>query len=468
MARPNLVNTYTDTAVGSVSVSVPDVQPGDTLIELFGNCYGPGTDVTPGGDGAGNRTPLGPQLGSPNGPNYQNFIVAAWRRVATASGTYTFTASYSSECMGIVMHFRGEANLDGDVSGTATAQGQSSGDQTIAGVAPSATDTLLVGVWGGVQFSGTIAYEPPSGMVERAEARTNSYVSLMCATQELTGAGSTGSRTATSSPAPANGWAGKLFALSGPADVEPPPPTTPAGLSVVETLANSGYNGTTSTTSVTTRSDTPAGAFLVAFVGGDYITTNGSLPTPGGTAGTWNPETVRTNDSGGANRPAAAAFSRTVTAAGAQTVSATLSGAGDSAVHLVVFVLVGQDGSAPVSGASSVYLSTDSAGAAAPSVTGKAGGILLCAWQSSYGASSTQANQGHTPPASMTGAVITPVADGSVLDAAREALTADGATGTRTAAKRSSTARPTRAVSVAVAPAPAATGPEPGRMLLAA
>lgn len=216
MTPPVLVASYEAVGTGSVSVSVPSVQSGDFLVEVLGNSYATADPVLS-GSGAGSRVPIGTRQGSPNDPNYQNFNVMAWYRIATGSGTYSFSATMENECMGAVLHLRGATGLDDGVSELAVRQEPPTvaAGQEIPGVTPLNADSLLVGVWGGIQFSGTIAYTAPASMVARAQPRTNQYVSTFVATQQLSSAGATGSRTATSSPTAAYGWAGKMFAVSG-------------------------------------------------------------------------------------------------------------------------------------------------------------------------------------------------------------------------------------------------------------
>ncbi|MER5671177.1 hypothetical protein [Pseudonocardia alni] len=224
MATPVIVGTYSDYSLNSTTVTVPGVQPGDVLIEAFGNSYGTGSPSV-GGAGAGPRVEIGTKLGSPNAPNYQNFNLATWRRDATGSGTYTFTVSMAEECMGIVLHLRQADALDGAPSSVVGAQNSSQPAAVGAATITTATSApLLIAVWGGVQFSGTIAFTAPASMTERAQPRTNQYVALMAATEVVSTTGATGQRTATASPPPAYGWASRMFAVSGAAAPTGPEP----------------------------------------------------------------------------------------------------------------------------------------------------------------------------------------------------------------------------------------------------
>lgn len=232
---------------------------------------------------------------------------------------------------------------------------------------------------------------------------------------------------------------------------------------VREVVSGSAYAGTTSSKTVTTGSATAVGDLLVAVVGADYVNNGAALPTPTGTAGTWSPRTVITNDSNLAGRAALGIFTRPVTVAGAQTVTAALAAIGDTAVFLAVYVVADPDPTTPVLGGSSVYGDGTGTTSVAPAVTGDVGAVLLCGWQSTYNTGTTAANGGYTPPVPpMTGAFTTPVADGATLDSAREALSAAGSTGTRAAPRRHSTTRSWRAAAIAIAGVAAGGGTPPG------
>lgn len=224
-----LVGAYTGAGIGSASASVPDVRPGDVIVEVVGNAYGGAAGPTMSGAGAGSRSEIGAKLGSPNANQYRNAQLSTWRRECAEAGTFVSTATWSEETMIVALLLRFAGALDGSPSGAATAQSSSHPAAVQAPTVTTATDgPLLIGCWAGVQFSGTLTWAPQASMTERAEVATNQYVSTMVATEaRAAGAtGATGARSATASPPPQYGSAARLIAVRGvaaPAAVGPEP-----------------------------------------------------------------------------------------------------------------------------------------------------------------------------------------------------------------------------------------------------
>lgn len=170
---------------------------------------------------------------------------------------------------------------------------------------------------------------------------------------------------------------------------------------------------------VTTGAGTQVGDVLCCIHGCDYGTLAG-MTTPTGTAGTW---TEQANADLGANTIHMKAWTRTVTAGGAQTVTVPDQGFGEENFQFT-YVLAGVtsiDGAAGTTSASGTN-------ADAPSVspTG-ADDLLICAWFTANNVVN------FTFPGTMTNGLEEETAGFVTLATAREVLTAAGATGTRTA-----------------------------------
>lgn len=170
---------------------------------------------------------------------------------------------------------------------------------------------------------------------------------------------------------------------------------------------------------VTTGAGTQVGDYLVCIHGCDYGTLAG-MTTPTGTSGIW---TTQASADLGANTIHTKLWTRSVTVAGAQTVTVPDQGFGEENFQFT-YVVAGvstPDGAAGI---------TDGAGvsATAPSVspTGT-DDLLLCAW---FSASNVVT---YTAPAGMTNLLEEETAGFSTLGTARQVLSASGATGTRVA-----------------------------------
>lgn len=228
MTTPTVVAVYGSAGFDATSVAVPDLLTNDWLLATVGSSYSDATmGVTNGGDGA--WVPIGSKVGRSNSPDYENYNMHAWYKVVEEPGTHTVSTFSTGDHTGlIVYHLRNAVAVDGVPTSVAGAQNPGASTlQDVPGVTTSVADALLIGVWGGVQFSGALAYTAPAGMSERREVSSSSYVALMSATQVLTVAGATGSRTGTGSPAAAYGWAAKLFAIRGGTYVPPAPEPEP-------------------------------------------------------------------------------------------------------------------------------------------------------------------------------------------------------------------------------------------------
>ena len=203
--------------------------------------------------------------------------------------------------------------------------------------------------------------------------------------------------------------------------------------------------GTVATSvSVTTGTGTQAGDVLVAFVSIDNGTST-DLVAPTGTAGTW---TQATSLGYGSANIGVACWSRPVTVGGAQTVTA--SGPASSGLGLRCYVLIGAATSTPVDVAASGFSTSAVTPHVVPTVTATGDddlllGIVVADCRSG-------GNITYTPPTGMVADAAQNVSTFSTVASARQALTAAGATGTRTFT--ASAARPYLSLAVAVRAAP--------------
>lgn len=228
MATPTLVASYKadgGSTTTPTSISVPSVQVGDWLVVVNSIDFVPSTVlVEPSGTGAptgaGSYTQIGAVAGNNNPQNMR-----AWYKVASSTGTYTVTCSQStnpdtggSGNMVVVLHLRDCVDIDGTPTGTTGGVVASGGNFSLAATSPTTPNALLIAAWAGIEFTtGTITFTPPGTMIERQEQQHADVSALMVATQALTSSGSTGTRIATATPGTTGGgWAGKMFAISGP------------------------------------------------------------------------------------------------------------------------------------------------------------------------------------------------------------------------------------------------------------
>lgn len=194
-------------------------------------------------------------------------------------------------------------------------------------------------------------------------------------------------------------------------------------------------------TTVVTGAGTQVGDLLLLVHQTDFFGVSQMLtPSPG----TWTGPVIIGRDDG-TNNPHIKVWWRPVTSAGAQTVESNCTS--DPSNHNHTFVLAGADTTDPITG-SAASTGTGSS-QAAPSVTGADGGLLVCGWIK-------DAQDTYTPPASMTGGESD--SGFSIAASAHEALTADGATGTRTATAGTGAGGTWTAVAVGIAPASGGAG----------
>lgn len=128
----------------------------------------------------------------------------------TGSGTQSITIGGGGTVDAVVYVIPSAAT----VNATATGGGSTATSQAVTGLTTTVANTLVLGMWG-TQFSGADAaasYTPPSGMTERADARTEDFC-VFASFSEVLASASTVSRTATSSNG-GLGWSGALIALT--------------------------------------------------------------------------------------------------------------------------------------------------------------------------------------------------------------------------------------------------------------
>lgn len=218
-------------------------------------------------------------------------------------------------------------------------------------------------------------------------------------------------------------------------------------LYIKEILSGTAAN---TTLDLVTASDTAVDDVLLVVYANDYYTA-AEIAAPTGTAGSW-------TDSGavgdlGSNNSHVKAYWRPVTSGGAQTV--TTDRVFDEEFHTVLYVIRGADTSAAVDDAAGSSGGTDTAWVA-PSVTpASAGDLLIC-----MGIGGSAATNGpFTPPTGMHEDYDANDGGGfSSATAASQALTASGATGTRTFT--ATTARIYAILSVAIQAAGGGSSPD--------
>jgi hypothetical protein len=183
--------------------------------------------------------------------------------------------------------------------------------------------------------------------------------------------------------------------------------------------------------SVSTGVGTAVGDLLVAFYADDYGTLAQAASTPGGTSGTWTTVTRQEVNPGSSTRGHGCLWTRSVTTAGAQTVSAGSANA-EAGCALYVYVVTGADLSSPLdawqaawSGASTFTAHT------IPSLTSERPNGLLLAF-SLADCNASGANINYTVPSGMTADVELEPTLYMTTRAARLALGAPGTTGDKT------------------------------------
>jgi trimeric autotransporter adhesin len=209
--------------------------------------------------------------------------------------------------------------------------------------------------------------------------------------------------------------------------------------------------GTGTTVVVTTSSAVATNDVLIAISGNDFYT-YGDISAPTGGPGGWAAVTVTTNADGGTNGGHLKAYWTVVSTGGVQTITHNFV-QGDEEKSAAVWVIQNADTSAPIdvadggSGAASSSL-------VAPSIPPSGSdSLLINTWQSGGGSTSTFSAVPGSPWVQQYDIQIT----GESVLGGREALTASGATGTRTATAAS--AIPYAVLSIAVKSLAAGTVP---------
>ncbi|MFI9558869.1 hypothetical protein [Nonomuraea endophytica] len=144
--------------------------------------------------------------------------IKAYLLEITSNGAKTITipTHIDSDIFGVVLRLDVAVTVD-DVDGAIDAT-----ETQTAHVAPSldttGVDRLLVGIWLGTDVNtgwSSPPYQAPGSMVERAQPHTSPFAAMMVATEEVSAAGATGTRTATFFRQ--EKWGSISLALAGPA-----------------------------------------------------------------------------------------------------------------------------------------------------------------------------------------------------------------------------------------------------------
>lgn len=208
---------------GTVSVTTgAGTQVGDWLIAIHQTAYRGEDDLESPSPGTWDSIVRSGQGG---GPQVQ---LRAWRRKVTTAGAQTVTISLSgSDTNVLAVLVVADADPDDPIAGDPASATGSSGTQTVGSITTPTADSLLIGAWG--SYGNSINYTGMSGepLVDNgfAEVKISSNNAFMVAAQAVPSAGATGSRSATFTGGPSQGWAGVLFALA----LRTVPPTVDAG-----------------------------------------------------------------------------------------------------------------------------------------------------------------------------------------------------------------------------------------------
>lgn len=224
--QATLVGTYSDLGSGGYdpTVTVPGVSGGDTLVAIGTDSY---TGTAPAITSTGGETwqPLGNPLGDAGGEANQR--MSAWTADVAAGGSDTVTLSAVDMATLTVLHLRDATGVVDVVDTEVPRNAGPTADQALGPVDVPSGGGLLIGAWAGIAFPPDpefISWAAPASMVEQAQPRVNNFNAVLVATEATTAGGSV-TRTATATPAPAAGFAGKLLVVTGTGGGEPLPDT---------------------------------------------------------------------------------------------------------------------------------------------------------------------------------------------------------------------------------------------------
>jgi hypothetical protein len=197
----------------------------DWLIAFHQTANRAGTELnTPTGT-AGTWTAVGPVM-IESGAGTTAVRMRVWRRKVTVAGAQTVTTSSGTagQTNSLIVLVIAGADLTSPIDGTpATNSGVGGTSEVVGPTTPVGSDSLLVGGWGvhGTNAGSGVGYTAPASMVERADTAgvISANNAQMVATEALTVAGTTGTRTATTPNAASTGWVAILFAIKADSQV---------------------------------------------------------------------------------------------------------------------------------------------------------------------------------------------------------------------------------------------------------
>jgi hypothetical protein len=195
-------------------------QVGDLLVALQQTAFRASSDlVTPTGT-AGTWTAI---VAADSATN-TTVKVKAWQRFVTTPGgqTITFAPAGATNTNSVIALVLTGANPTDPIDGTpAAATGASGTAHAVGPITTLTPDALLIGGWGVYGTNAGPYASVPAGMTQQAQNNLSANNAQLVASQVLTAAGSTGTRTATTTGA-ASGWGAVLFAVAGIASAPVP------------------------------------------------------------------------------------------------------------------------------------------------------------------------------------------------------------------------------------------------------
>jgi hypothetical protein len=216
----SLVATYTDADTGgaALSVSVPSLLFGDTVVVICATAYASAEPTPSSADVSGSFVELGSALGNEAANEHQH--LRAWKFDCTSAGTNagagTFGADGDNEGILIVLHCRGVYGTTPSVSALVDSQdGGVATTQTLPAVSGT-SGGLLIGAWAAIKFGSYTwgAISSAAAMTDAAElADPSGAMRMVVATAAIGSTASTGTRSSTASASIDFGFAGKLIAL---------------------------------------------------------------------------------------------------------------------------------------------------------------------------------------------------------------------------------------------------------------